>query len=52
VLGARHLEKLFRELAGSGRSTATQMIGSAHVKAHRSTAGGKPVGKKGFWQLA
>jgi hypothetical protein len=50
VLGARHLEKLFRELAG--RSTATQMIGSAHVKAHRSTAGGKPVGKKGFWQLA
>ena len=42
-------ENLFRELAGSGRSTATQMIDSTHVKAHRSAAGGKrmarPVGK-------
>ena len=34
-------ENLFRELAGSGRSTATQMIDSTHVKAHRSAAGGK-----------
>lgn len=42
-------ENLFRELAGSGRSTDTQMIDSTHVKAHRSAAGGKrmarPVGK-------
>ena len=42
-------ENLFRELAGRGRSTATQMIDSTHVKAHRSAAGGKrmarPVGK-------
>src|SRR5258705_12924392 len=34
-------EKLFRELAGNGRSTDTQMIDSTHVKAHRSAAGGK-----------
>ena len=34
-------ENLFRELAGSGRSTDTQMIDSTHVKAHRSAAGGK-----------
>jgi len=34
-------EKLFRELAGRGRSTATQMIDSTHIKAHRSAAGGK-----------
>jgi transposase len=34
-------ENLFRELAGNGRSTATQMIDSTHVKAHRSAAGGK-----------
>ncbi len=34
-------ENLFRELAGSGRSTATLMIDSTHVKAHRSAAGGK-----------
>jgi transposase len=37
-------ENLFRELAGSGRSTATQMIDSTHVKAHRSAAGGKTYG--------
>jgi len=34
-------ENLFRELAGNGLSTNTQMIDSTHVKAHRSTAGGK-----------
>jgi transposase len=34
-------ERLFRELAGNGRSTDTQMIDSTHVKAHRSAAGGK-----------
>ena len=34
-------ENLFRELAGNGRSTDTQMIDSTHVKAHRSAAGGK-----------
>ena len=34
-------ENLFRELAGNGRSTDTQMINSTHVKAHRSAAGGK-----------
>src|ERR1700741_2479163 len=34
-------EHLFRELAGNGQSTATQMIDSTHVKAHRSAAGGK-----------
>jgi transposase len=34
-------EKLFRELAGQGRSTETQMIDSTHIKAHRSAAGGK-----------
>src|ERR1700746_1296181 len=34
-------ENLFRELAGSGRLTDTQMIDSTHVKAHRSAAGGK-----------
>ena len=32
-------ESLFRELAGNGRSTDTQMIDSTHVKAHRSAAG-------------
>ena len=32
---------LFRELAGQGRATDTQMINSTHVKAHRSAAGGK-----------
>ena len=34
-------ENLFRELAGNGRSTNTQMIDSTHIKAHRSAAGGK-----------
>jgi transposase len=34
-------ENLFRELAANGRSAATQMIDSTHVKAHRSAAGGK-----------
>ena len=34
-------ENLFRELAGNGRFTDTQMIDSTHVKAHRSAAGGK-----------
>ena len=34
-------ENLFRKLAGSGRSAATQMIDSTHVKAHRSASGGK-----------
>jgi transposase len=33
-------ESLFRELADRGRSTATQMINSTHVKAHRSASGG------------
>jgi len=35
------LENLFRQLAGNGRCTDTQMIDSTHVKAHRSAAGGK-----------
>jgi transposase len=34
-------EHLFRELAERGRSTATQMIDSTHIKAHRSASGGK-----------
>ena len=34
-------ENLFREFAGNGRSTDTQMIDSTHVKAHRSASGGK-----------
>ena len=34
-------ERLFRELAGRGRSTGTQMIDSTHVKAHRSASGAK-----------
>jgi transposase len=34
-------ENLFRELAGNGRATDTQMIDSTHVKAHRSASGGK-----------
>jgi hypothetical protein len=29
-------ENLFRALAGSGRSAATQMMDCTHVKAHRS----------------
>jgi transposase len=38
-------QNLFRELAGNGRSTDTQMIDSMHVKTHRSVAGGKGGGK-------
>ena len=34
-------ERLFRELAESGRSIETQMIDATHVKAHRSASGGK-----------
>ncbi len=34
-------ERLFRELAGRGRSTHTQMIDSTHIKAHRSASGAK-----------
>ena len=34
-------ERLFRELAGRGRSTQTQMIDSTHIKAHRSASGAK-----------
>ena len=34
-------ERLFRELARRGRSTAMQMIDSTHVKAHRSASGAK-----------
>ena len=37
-------ENLFRELAGNGRSTDTQMIDSTHVKAHRSAVGRKTYG--------
>jgi len=42
-------EKLFRELAGSGRSADTQMIDSTHVKAHRSAAGGKGGSRNRLW---
>jgi transposase len=34
-------ERLFRVLAGRGRSTSTQMIDSPHIKAHRSASGAK-----------
>lgn len=34
-------ERMFEDLAGRGRSLATQSIDSTHVKAHRSAAGGK-----------
>jgi transposase len=34
-------EGLFRALAARGRSDATQMIDSTHIKAHRSASGGK-----------
>ena len=44
-------EKLFRELAGSGRSADTQMIDSTHVKAHRSAAGGKGGRKRRLWAV-
>src|SRR6202035_2504508 len=44
-------ENLFRELAGNGRSTDTQMIDSTNVKAHRSAAGGKGGGAEaGCWR--
>ena len=53
ALGAAwRLENLFRELAGTGRSTDTQMIDSTHVKAHRSAAGGKGGAEAGCWPLA
>jgi transposase len=38
-------ETLFRELADRGRSTATQMIDSTHVKAHRSASGAKRMAR-------
>jgi transposase len=44
-------ENLFRELAGDGRSTDTQMIDSTHVKAHRSAAGGKGGRKSRLWAV-
>src|SRR5271156_6782404 len=34
-------ERLFRELAKRGRSAEVQMIGSTHIKAHRSASGAK-----------
>ena len=34
-------ERLFRELAGRGRSSETQMIDSTPIKAHRPASGGK-----------
>ena len=40
-------ERLFRELAGRGRSTATQMIDSTHIKAHQK-GGAEPSD----WTLA
>ena len=39
-------ERLFREFAQRGRSTATQMIDSTHVKAHRSASGAKKGGSR------
>jgi transposase len=42
-------ENLFRVLAGVGPSTATQMIDSTHVKAHRSAARGKGGSKGRLW---
>jgi len=38
-------ERLFRELAGRGRSRQTQMIDSTYVKAHRSASGGKRMAR-------
>ena len=38
-------ETPFRELADRGRSTATQMIDSTHVKAHRSASGAKRMAR-------
>ncbi len=34
-------ERLFRALAGKGRSLQVQMIDSTHIKAHRSASGAK-----------
>ncbi len=46
-------ERLFKELATRGRSTAVQMIDSTHVKAHRSAAGAQKGGAEtGDWSLA
>ena len=39
-------ERLFKELAQRGRSTATQMIDSTHVKAHRSASGARKGGSR------
>jgi transposase len=39
-------ERLFKELAQRGRSTATQMIDSTHVKAHRSASGARKRGEQ------
>ena len=39
-------ERLFREFAQRGRSTATQMIDSTHVKAHRSASGARKGGSR------
>jgi transposase len=39
-------ERLFRELAGRGRSSNTQMIDSTHVKAHRSASGARKGGSR------
>lgn len=39
-------ERLFKELATRGRSTAVQMIDSTHVKAHRSAAGAQKGGSR------
>jgi transposase len=44
-------ERLFRELAGRGRSSETQMIDSTHIKAHRSASGGKGGAETGDWPL-
>lgn len=44
-------EKLFRTLAGAGRSTDTQSIDSTHVKAHRSASGGKGGKKSRLWAV-
>jgi transposase len=39
-------ERLFKELAERGRSTAIQMIDSTHVKAHRSASGARKGGSR------
>src|SRR3974377_122985 len=44
-------ENLFRDLAGNGRATDTQMIDSTHVKAHRSAAGGTGGRKRRLWAV-